>query len=176
MRYIAYSRYHRTMSRAAELIRHARRQSGLTQSTLARLANTPQSVISEYETGRREPSFDAVDRLISAAGLVIEVASRPVDEESERAWVIARSSELRRTLVPLGAQRIRLFGSVARGEDSETSDIDLAVDVAPTVGVFDLLRMRHEAERILGRTVDLVPFDGLKPAVAESVEREAITL
>lgn len=164
------------MSRAAELIRYARRQSGLTQSALARLAGVTQSVVSEYENGRREPSFDAVDRLISAAGLVVEVAPRTAEEQSERDRVIALSSELRRALLPLGAQRIRLFGSVARGDETPSSDIDLAVDVTPSVGVFDLLRMRREAEQILGRRVDLVPIDGLKPAAAEAVEREAITL
>jgi predicted nucleotidyltransferase/DNA-binding XRE family transcriptional regulator len=164
------------MSRAAELIRYARHRSGLTQSALARLANTTQSVVSEYESGRREPSFDAVDRLISAAGLVVEITPRTSEETSARDRVIALSTELRRVLVPLGAERIRLFGSVARGEETESSDIDLAVDVAPGVGVFDLLRMRREAEQVLGRPVDLVPFDGLKPAVAEAVEREAVTL
>ncbi|WP_311242975.1 helix-turn-helix domain-containing protein [Microbacterium sp. WCS2018Hpa-23] len=164
------------MSRAAELIRYARRQSGLTQSALARLAGVTQSVVSEYENGRREPSFDAVDRLISAAGLVVEIAPRTSEEQSARDRVIALSGELRRALLPLGAQRIRLFGSVARGDETPSSDIDLAVDVTPSVGVFDLLRMRREAEQILGRRVDLVPIDGLKPAVAEAVEREAITL
>lgn len=164
------------MSRAAELIRYARHQSGLTQSALARLANTTQSVISEYESGRREPSFDAVDRLISATGLVVEVTPRIPEEQRARDRVVALSNELRGVQLPLGAQRIRLFGSVARGEESESSDIDLAVDVAPTVGVFDLLRMKRAAEKILGRPVDLVPADGLKPAVAEAIERESITL
>lgn len=164
------------MSRAAELIRYARRQSGLTQSALARLVGVTQSVVSEYENGRREPSFDAVDRLISAAGLVVEVTPRTAEEQSARDRVIALSGELRHALEPLGVQRIRLFGSVARGDESASSDIDLAVDIAPTVGVFDLLRMRRVAERILDRPVDLVPFDGLKPAVAEAVEREAVTL
>ncbi|QDE34211.1 helix-turn-helix domain-containing protein [Microbacterium foliorum] len=164
------------MSRAAELIRYARHQSGLTQSALARLANTTQSVISEYESGRREPSFEAVDRLISATGLAVEVTPLIPDSQRARDRVIALSYELRRVLLPLGAQRIRLFGSVARGEESESSDIDLAVDVAPTVGMFDLLRMQREAEKILGRPVDLVPTAGLKPAVAEAIEHEAITL
>lgn len=158
------------------MIRYARRQSGLTQSALAKLADMTQSVVSEYENGRREPSFDAVDRLISAAGLVVEVAPRTLAETIARDQVIALSADLRRALSPLGAERIRLFGSVARGEESESSDIDLAVDVAPSVGVFALLRMRREAEQILGRPVDLVPFDGLKPAVARAVEREAVTL
>lgn len=113
---------------------------------------------------------------ISATGLAVEVTPRIPESQRARDRVIALSYELRRVLLPLGAQRIRLFGSVARGEESESSDIDLAVDVAPTVGMFDLLRMQREAEKILGRPVDLVPTAGLKPAVAEAIEHEAITL
>jgi len=59
------------MGSAAELLRFARQQSGLTQAALARLAGVTQSVISEYENGRREPSFAAVDRIVAAAGLEI---------------------------------------------------------------------------------------------------------
>lgn len=164
------------MSRAAEVLRRVRQESGLTQSALAQLAGIPQSVISEYENGRREPSFDAVDRLFAAAGFVIDFSGREGPASSTLNRVRASAADLRRALEPFGVHRIRLFGSVARGEDSETSDIDLLVDVDPDTGMFDLLRMQREAESILGRRVDLVPNQGLKPAVAESVERESILL
>jgi len=164
------------VSRAAELLRRARQQSGLTQSALAQLAGMNQSVISEYENGRREPSFDAVDRLVSATGLVIDFSGPAKQAGSTLNRVRSSAAELRRALTPLGARQISLFGSVARDEDSETSDIDLLVDVDPGTGMFALLRMQQEAESILGRRVDLVPRDGLKPAVAESVERESIRL
>lgn len=164
------------MSRASELIREARHESGLTQAALARLAGTTQSVISDYENGRREPSFAAVDRLISAAGLAIEVAPRPREDKRMLAHVLAHADELRRALRGLGATRVQVFGSVARGEESPDSDIDLAVDLPADVGMFDLLRMRRKAEDLLGRSVDLVPISGLKPAVAEALEREGIPL
>lgn len=90
--------------------------------------------------------------------------------------VSSQSDALYRALRPLGATRIRVFGSVARGDDSESSDIDLVVDTSTAVSMFDLLRMQREAEAVLGRSVDLVPLDGLKPAVAAAVEREAVAL
>lgn len=117
-----------------------------------------------------------MDRLISAAGLAIELSPPTRDGSRTLDHVRAHSEELRRVLRPLGAQRIRVFGSVARGDDTESSDVDLIVDIPSTVGMFDLLRMQSEAEAVLGRPVDLVPNDGLKPTVAEAVEREAITL
>lgn len=164
------------MSRAGDVLRQARLRSGLTQSGLAALAAMPQSVISEYETGRREPSFEAVDRLLTAAGLVIEVSPAPTTKGHARDLVLSRAGALRRALRPLGAERIRLFGSVARGEDTADSDVDLLVDIDPAVGMFSLLRMQREAEAILGRPVDLIPNGGLKPAVADEILREAIVL
>lgn len=86
------------------------------------------------------------------------------------------AGRLLRVLSSLGARNVRLFGSVARGEDAAGSDIDLLVDIEPTVGLFALGRMRSEAERILGTTVDIVPADSLKPDVAERVLAEAIPL
>ncbi|MDT0156538.1 helix-turn-helix domain-containing protein [Microbacterium sp. ARD32] len=164
------------MSRAAELIRLARRESGLTQSALAQLTGIPQSVISAYEKGRREPSFGAVDQLISAAGLTVEISSRTGQEARMLSRVRSRAAELHAALEPLGARAIRVFGSVARGDDTSTSDVDLLVDLAPDVGLFNLLRMQGQAESILGRDVDLVPREGLKPDVAEAALREAILL
>lgn len=90
--------------------------------------------------------------------------------------VIAAASELRESLAPLGATNLAVFGSVARREEREDSDVDLLVDLESNVGLFALLRMRSIAEGILGREVDLIPRDGLKPDFAESVLDEAILL
>ncbi|WP_341945980.1 nucleotidyltransferase family protein [Microbacterium sp. LWH11-1.2] len=75
-----------------------------------------------------------------------------------------------------GATNIEVFGSVARGDDHENSDVDLLVDLAPTVGMFDLLRMQSAAEALLERAVDIVPRASLKSGVADDVQREAIPL
>ncbi|WP_292700778.1 nucleotidyltransferase domain-containing protein [Microbacterium sp. 69-10] len=92
------------------------------------------------------------------------------------ARVRARSAELHAALDPLGARQIYVFGSVARGDDTEASDVDLLVDLEPDAGIFALLQMQGESERILERRVDLVPRDGLKPEVVEAVTSEMILL
>lgn len=66
-----------------------------------------------------------------------------------------------------GAQQVRVFGSVARGEDRYDSDIDLLVTVRPGVGLFDLVEMQDELEAVLGVTVDVVSDGGLKPRDAD---------
>jgi len=58
--------------------------------------------------------------------------------------------------------RVRLFGSVARGEDGPESDIDLLVDFTKDSSLFDLMRLTRELEDLLGHSVDVVSTDGLK--------------
>jgi predicted nucleotidyltransferase len=90
-----------------------------------------------------------------------------------RALLNSNREELLSTLAQLGASNVRVFGSVARGDESATSDIDLLVDLNGEVGMFALGGMRSAAERILDAPVDIVPASSLKADVAESVLREA---
>jgi predicted nucleotidyltransferase len=71
---------------------------------------------------------------------------------------------------------LRVFGSVARGEDRPDSDVDLLVDLPPDMGLLGLGRVQEELEAILGARVDLVPASDLKPAVRARAERELVAL
>ena len=75
-----------------------------------------------------------------------------------------------------GASNVRVFGSVARGEDTEGSDVDLLVDLSDSVGLVALSAMSREIAEIVGANVDVVPADSLKPAMRDSVLAEAIPL
>lgn len=57
---------------------------------------------------------------------------------------------------------VRVFGSVARGEASEKSDIDFLVDFEPDSSLFDLLHLTEDLEKLLGHPVDVVSTGGLK--------------
>jgi predicted nucleotidyltransferase len=59
-------------------------------------------------------------------------------------------------------RRVRVFGSVARGEDGPDSDIDLLVDFEADSSLFDLLHLTQLLEELLGRSVDVVSTGGLK--------------
>jgi predicted nucleotidyltransferase len=73
-----------------------------------------------------------------------------------------------------GGVNVRVFGSVARGEDGPESDVDLLIDLEPGTGLLSLGRMEVELERILGRPVDVVPERMLKPRVAATVQAIAL--
>lgn len=171
-------RYIRSVrNNAASILQEARRRAGLTQAELAERASITQGVVSIYETAQREPSLGTLQNLVEAAGYEMTIALAPMAERSPlRASVYQNRVRLVRALRALGGRNVRLFGSVAIGTDRLDSDVDLLVDVVPSAGLFALGRMRSEAERILGITVDIVPANSLKPDVAERVLAEAIPL
>ncbi len=68
---------------AAGLIRSARDIAELTQRQLAELAGITQQAISAYETGRKEPTFPTLARILRAAGLEMRIRLSPVDEHDE---------------------------------------------------------------------------------------------
>jgi hypothetical protein len=73
-----------------------------------------------------------------------------------------------------GARNLRVFGSVARGDDDEKSDIDLLVEFAPHVSLFDHAALIEDLQSVLGRKVDVVSERGLRPRMRDRVLKEAI--
>ena len=72
-----------------------------------------------------------------------------------------------------GADRVRVFGSVVRGEDSPSSDVDFLVTLRPGRTLLDLTRLELDLEALIGRRVDVVTEASLNDPVRESVLREA---
>jgi predicted nucleotidyltransferase len=75
-----------------------------------------------------------------------------------------------------GAHNVRVFGSVARGEADEQSDIDLLVEFDPGRSLFDHAALWLELQDLLGCKVDVLSDRGIKPRIRERVLREAIPL
>lgn len=67
-----------------------------------------------------------------------------------------------------------LFGSVARDEATADSDVDLLVEFDHLVGFFEVFDLRRHLEGLLGRKVDLVLRDEVKPALRDSIFGDAI--
>jgi predicted nucleotidyltransferase/DNA-binding XRE family transcriptional regulator len=168
---------------AGAMVREARRGARLSQTDLARRAGVAQSVISAYESGRREPSFRMLVKLIEATGhrLAVELVAAPPDRLGLPDTRLGRRLRRhRRAVLELaarrGARNARVFGSVARGEDNEASDVDLLVDLDEGVGVVSLAGLGRELAELLGVEVDVVPTATLKPGVRDDVLAEAIAL
>lgn len=74
-----------------------------------------------------------------------------------------------------GVRSLRVFGSVARGEDKEGSDVDLFVDMPPKA--LKMVALKHYLQDILGRGVDLIRLrPSLDPFLLNEIEKDGITI
>ncbi len=75
-------------------------------------------------------------------------------------------NEINRSIIsylqPFSPERIGIFGSYARGEDTPESDIDVLVKFKKTISLLDLVKIHRELSKILGREVDLVTESSIK--------------
>ncbi|HEY7213286.1 MAG TPA: nucleotidyltransferase domain-containing protein [Thermoanaerobaculia bacterium] len=88
----------------------------------------------------------------------------------------ARREEILRVAVRRGARQVRVFGSVARGEADEKSDVDFLVDMERGRSLLDLGGLLMDLQELLGRRVDVVTERGLKPRIRERVLAESVPL
>lgn len=75
-----------------------------------------------------------------------------------------------------GGRNPRVFGSVAKGTDTEESDIDLLVDFDRAMSLFDVARLERKIQEVLGTPVDVVPASSLRANVKTHVLSEAVPL
>lgn len=166
----------------ATLIRSTREAAGLSQSALAERAGTSQPAVSRYESGASSPSVETLQRLLAAMGARLELgvtaSTRHLDVRTPRmAKLRANRERIRRVAHRHGASNVRVFGSVARGEDGPESDIDLLVDIdVRAKGLLPLGAIADELSTLLDERVDVAPSDALAPHVAESALIEAVPL
>ncbi len=176
---IRYSRYVDT----ADLLRDARRGAGLTQAELASRAGTSQAMIARYERGLASPTVRTLRRLLHAAGRELSLSSERSAGSGGSAnpplAAVLREhrSEINAAARRAGARNVRVFGSAARGQETPESDVDLLVDFpARKRGLFPLLVLASEVEKIVGRHVDVAAVEVLDDAVRERALAEAVQL
>jgi len=84
--------------------------------------------------------------------------------------------DLRGVLRKYGATGLRVFGSVARGEDTDASDVDLLIDVPKGTTLVDLAGLMLDLREVLGRNVDVLTTGALDGEMRERVLSEAVPL
>lgn len=72
-----------------------------------------------------------------------------------------------------GIVHLRVFGSLALGAATESSDLDLLVDLKPNRDLLDLIESKLDLEELLGWEVDVVTEGGLSPYLRERILRQA---
>ena len=95
---------------------------------------------------------------------------------SGRALLEKHRDEILRLARCRGARNVRVFGSVARGEDSETSDLDVLVDLEPGRGLLDLGGLTMDLRDLLSMDVDVFTPSLLKERIRGPAMKEAVPL
>ena len=71
---------------------------------------------------------------------------------------------------------ISIFGSYARGEQTEKSDLDVMVELDKTIGLFQLMDLQDYIKKLVGLKVDIVPKESLKPIIKKDILKEAVSV
>jgi predicted nucleotidyltransferase len=138
-----------------ENVAQIRRRAGLSQQQLADLSGVAQPNIAAYENGSRHPSAKMLARLAAAAKPRPSVA------------LAKHRAEIERLASRHKAVSVKVFGSVARGDDRPGSDVDLLVRFGPEASLFDQVELAQEIEDLLGVAVDVISEQGLRPGYQE---------
>jgi len=175
------------MADVASTLRHARTRARLSQAQLAALAGTSQPALARYESGGTIPSLPTLERLLAACGRQLQIeappltaAARATSARGQLGPIAARLRRQRRHVLDIARERgvgkVRVFGSVARGEAGAGSDLDLLVDLKPGSTLIDLAGFRRDVSDLLDLPVDVATQDMLKDSLRDEVLEEALPL
>ena len=85
-------------------------------------------------------------------------------------------SEILQIAIKYGAEQVRIFGSMARGDADAASDVDVLVDLDPGRSLLDLSGLLMELKELLGCRIDVATEAGLRGRIRDRVLREAVPL
>ena len=156
------------------------------------------TLLAEYRDARRDEDVARLRRVIALRAMVATGSSQRQIADAVGISQPAVSQQLRSApdlqgvhpeelleaaapvLTALGAERgyerLAVFGSVARREARQDSDIDLVVDAPEGTSSFEFVRFKQLVEQVLGREVDLISYGGLTPTMDDDIRRDAVLL
>lgn len=126
---------------------------GMSQRQIAGVLGISQPAVSQQLTSSRDLTEVHPEALLEAAAPVLKVLA----EDN-------------------GYTQLAAFGSIARHDARDDSDIDLLVEAPAGTSSFAFIRFKQLIEQVLGREIDLVSYGGLKPRRDDDICREAVLL
>ena len=97
-----------------------------------------------------------------------------VQASIQRDDILKALRDNRSVLDAFGVARVSLFGSFARDEGREDSDVDLLVEFSRPIGLFEFVRLQRQLGELVGHRVDLVTPAALKPQLRDRILSEAV--
>ncbi len=86
------------------------------------------------------------------------------------------ADQVREIFARFGMANPRVFGSAARGEDHDHSDLDILVDAPPGTSLYDLAKVENELEAVLGCGVEVLTRGFLSADIAERAEADSLPI
>ena len=88
--------------------------------------------------------------------------------------------EIKRKILPIlkryNVKRAGIFGSIARGEENQESDIDILVEIEGRMSLLDFAGLKLELEEALGKRVDLGEYSTIKPIIKKQILSEEVSI
>ena len=156
------------------------------------------TLVAEYRAARHHEDVARLRRVLALRAMIAagmsqrEIAlalgiSQPAVSQQLRAapdlssvhpekLIEAAAPVLRRLAEDAGYGELAVFGSVARRQAGQNSDIDLLVEAPEGTSSFGFVKFKQLIEQVLGRQIDLVDYGGLKPRLDDDIRREAVPL
>ena len=78
--------------------------------------------------------------------------------------------------IKYGVSQAAVFGSVARGEDTSDSDVDMIVSIKKKIGVYEFVALKDELENALGKKVDLVSKGTINKYIRPYIEKDIVNI
>lgn len=152
-----------------ERLRKIRRNRKLTQEELAEITGVSKSTISMYESGKREPDFETLGKIAECLGVSQSYFfDKPYIKDNDFGNIQGIYDRIKELGKRFDAKKILLFGSRARGDNREKSDIDIAVfgmgkenqmlfaeeiDNLPTLLDFDIVFVNEKTDKLLSENI-----------------------
>lgn len=156
------------------------------------------TLVAEYREARRDEDIARIRRVIALRAMVAtgmtqrQIAealgiSQPavsqqlrfspdLDDKHPEVLLTAAAPVIKALAEDRGFRRLAVFGSVARRQARQDSDIDLLVEAPRGTSTFGFIRFRQLIEQVLGREIDLVDYGGLNSVLDDDIRRESVLL
>lgn len=94
--------------------------------------------------------------------------------------IMKKIDEIKRKILPIlkqyNVKRAGIFGSIARGEENQESDIDILVEIEGRMSLLDFAGLKLELEEALGKRVDLGEYSTIKPIIKKQILSEEVSI
>lgn len=134
--------------------------------TTIQLSEEVKSRLEALKVHKREPFNDVIEQLLNNRASQ-KLASNDLEALKKIAIPILKAN---------GVKKAAVFGSFARGDANENSDVDILVKYSEGTSLFDVVRLKSQLEEAIGREVDLVSYDFIDKYIKDKIMSERVTL